>query len=73
MTNFIVDVLEYCESINIEVDYFSNISNVIDICGDITLDQIGGIYEYFKDEYQDIVIQFRNDMQYMFRIYNDKL
>lgn len=68
--NFINDVENYCCDSNIDIEEHCTRNNHVMITGDITLDKIGALYRFFKDEYKDIKIEFIDNLglQYCFKI-----
>lgn len=66
---FVKHIRGYCNYENIEVEDWDSTENWVLITGDVTLTQIGHLYEYFKYEY-DFKIEFIDyqDLKYCFKI-----
>jgi hypothetical protein len=68
MSEFVTRVLDYLEEIRIDIDYHTD--SYIMICDNLTLCQLGRIYEHFKNMY-DIRIEFCGaGLQNSYKIYD---
>ena len=73
MDFFTQHIRGYCNDNNIDTEDWCSLlpnTNYVVITGDVTLDQIGRIYDFFMHEYPDIKIEFINylGLQYCFKI-----
>lgn len=62
--SWVEDIVDYCDELGIETD---SCDDYIDITGEVSLDDISKIYEFFCEQYH-LKIEFATGLQNSFRI-----